>query len=157
MKFLFNYIEEELSDSRVKALTFDLWSHSPIDKYYDEINKIYSPESPVMEYNGNTYLITEQDAIAGRGGMDEGSPHTFIVTKLNRVNFIDKVVEEEDRPRPVENPDFSVLISQLENTMDRIVNGDYHEDNDDDHYCWEEAMTAVYGEDVWDWWRKNTR
>lgn len=97
-------------------------------------------------------MITHHSATSGRGGMDQGSPETFIIKKIEKVVDITKKMQ---RPHPVENPDFSKLIKNLENRMDDIVNDKYHDDDDDFYYVWEEAMKAVYGKDVFDWWNKN--
>ena len=54
-----------------------------------------------------------------------------------------------DRPAPLENPDFSRLLKTCEAVMN-----DYERDGrskDNGHYIYEEAMQAVYGDNVFEW------
>jgi hypothetical protein len=114
--------------------------------------KFYDPNAPVVRYEDVTYLITFHAATNGMGGMDEGSPETFNIKKVEPIVDVTKSIQ---RPHPVENPDFSGVIKQLEETMDEIVAGTYHSDNDDKQYIWEEAMTIVYGKDIFKWYNEN--
>lgn len=59
-------------------------------------------------------------------------------------------------PPMVSDPDWSGVIATAKSVVDEILNGSYHEDNDDKHYMYEEAMQAVYGKDFFDWMNANT-
>lgn len=151
MNKLFEYIEKELLSSNNVSL--DTWGNQTRTAHYENMVNIFNSDAPVMEYEGNYFIVTSHAATNGMGGMSEGSPHTYIIKRfdMNKVNHI-----KSDRPMPLENPDFTSLIKNLESTMDQVVSGDYHEDNDDSYYLWEDAMKAVYGEKVFNWWNKNT-
>ena len=148
---LFEYIERNLKMSN--TISLDTWGDDERTKYYHEMVKFYDPNAPVVKYEGVTYLITHHGATSGHGGMSEGSPETF---NIKKVEPIVDVTKEVQRPTPVENPDFSSLIEILEESMNEIVAGSYNSNNhDDEHFVWEEAMQAVYGDDVFDWWKAN--
>jgi len=59
------------------------------------------------------------------------------------------------KPKPLENPDFSGLKRQVEEHLDSIANKTDRED--DDHYIYEAAVTAVFGNDVWTYINKQRR
>jgi len=54
-----------------------------------------------------------------------------------------------DKPTQLKEPDFEELKKQCQAYIDYVASDDYHEDNDRDHYIFEEAMEAVFGKDVW--------
>jgi len=59
--------------------------------------------------------------------------------------------EEEKRPKPVKNPDWSKLIAACKLIITEYETGDT-EDSNLPHYIYEEAMIAVYGgRDVFKW------
>ena len=149
MDKLFEYIERNLKMSN--TISLDTWGSDERTKYYHEMVKFYDPNAPVVKYEGVTYLITHHGATNGHGGMSEGSPETFNIKKVEPIVDITKEVQ---RPQPVENPDFSRLIKQLEENMDNIVKGNYSDD-DDDHYAWESLMQCVYGKDIFNWYNEN--
>ena len=149
---LFEYIEKKLIMTNNTSL--DTWGDDERTKFYHEMVKFYDPNAPVVRYEDVTYLITYHGATNGHGGMSEGSPETFNIKKVEPIVDITKTVQ---RPHPVENPNFSTLIGNLEETMDSIVDGTYHEDNDDTQYVWEDAMKEVYGKDVFDWFNENIK
>lgn len=52
-------------------------------------------------------------------------------------------------PHPLEKPDFSVIVKMAENYIkDLQFEEFYDEDNDKDHWFYEEAMKAVYGPNI---------
>ena len=56
-----------------------------------------------------------------------------------------------NKPNQLDNPDLNSLREICQEYVDFIDNDDeYHEDNNYDHYIFEEAMTTIFGEDVWD-------
>ena len=55
----------------------------------------------------------------------------------------------------LKNPDFSKMVNILEEAMTEIQNGGYIKD--EKQFVWEEAMQAVYGKNVFDWyWKMKT-
>lgn len=61
---------------------------------------------------------------------------------------------DSSRPLPVPDPDWSRLIAHLEDGMKGVV-GTGNPGKDFQHYVFEEAMAALYGPDVWDWWNRH--
>jgi hypothetical protein len=53
---------------------------------------------------------------------------------------------QDREPKLLKTPDFSKLIKACEEVISAG-----HNDNDFKHSIYEEAMTALYGEDVFDW------
>jgi len=54
------------------------------------------------------------------------------------------------RPKPLPNPDLTDLIKVLEEGITvRSARGDYPKDHD--HWIYEAAVRAIYGEAYWDW------
>ena len=51
---------------------------------------------------------------------------------------------------------FTPLINIVRRHIDDIAAGNYHPDSDDDHYIFEAAVEAVYGKQIWRWYRENT-
>lgn len=72
-----------------------------------------------------------------------------------RKRFIDVEIGAPD-PIPVDERDWNEIEQIAESIVKEIQNGTYHEDNDYDHYMYDAAMTAVYGDKFWDWFNKNT-
>ena len=68
-----------------------------------------------------------------------------------------KAREAGERPRPLANPDLKRLIATTESHIESMETGEYHEDNDDAHYIYEEALKAVYGPKVFEWINKKCR
>jgi hypothetical protein len=146
---LFEYIEKELRENDIVDL--HTWGDETRTKFFHEMGKFYDSKSPIVKYEDVNYLISYEGAISGSGGMDEGSPETFTIKKIDEIIDITKSMQ---RPHPVENPDFAPLIKQLEENMNGIVKDNYADD-DDDHYAWETAMQCVYGKDIFNWYNEN--
>jgi len=76
----------------------------------------------------------------------------------------DELMEELERRKKMEatvpvlnkNPYLGDLMSMASGIVDEVVNGTYHEDNDNATYMYEEVMTMFYGEKFWDWFNENT-
>lgn len=64
-----------------------------------------------------------------------------------------KAKEAKERPQLVEKPDFSAVIKITEEYLSLLAT-DGSQDNDDDHYIYEEVMKALYGPKVFDWINK---
>jgi len=65
---------------------------------------------------------------------------------------------EEELPTPTiqDDIDWSKVIAYAKSEVDEVLNGEYHEDNDNAHYMWEAVMETVFGEDFFKWYNKNT-
>jgi len=56
-----------------------------------------------------------------------------------------------EKPKILENPDISRLVKICQKYMDFVDNDEeYYEDNDYDHYIFEEAMSTLFGKRVFD-------
>jgi hypothetical protein len=56
-----------------------------------------------------------------------------------------------EKPKVLENPDISRLVKICQEYMDFVDNEEeYYEDNNYDHYIFEEAMATIFGERVFD-------
>lgn len=71
---------------------------------------------------------------------------------LEELEIRKKQKAELERPKPVQNPDFSALIKTCEGMIEECARGE--RDDDTSHYIYEAAMTAVYGNKVFDWMNK---
>lgn len=83
---------------------------------------------------------------------------------MNITDFSMEELEEElerrkeaqnTRPQIKNDVKWAKVIVMAEDIVNRVASGDYHEDNDDAHYMWEEVMTALYGNDFFEWFNKN--
>lgn len=64
-----------------------------------------------------------------------------------------KAKEEAARPKPVDNPDFGILLDQCAEYIKQLsASGYYDEDLKD--YVFEAAVEAIYGRNIWDWARE---
>lgn len=54
-------------------------------------------------------------------------------------------------PQVLKAPDWSKVIKLAEARRDSVADGTHHEDDDNPHYMFEEAMKAVFGSDYFDW------
>jgi len=48
------------------------------------------------------------------------------------------------------SPDLTKLKNLVKDYVTYCSSDEYHEDNDYGHYIFEEAVTAFYGEEIWD-------
>lgn len=56
-----------------------------------------------------------------------------------------------EKPKQLENPDFTLLKDACQQYIDFIDNdAEYYEDNDNDHRIFESAMETIFGKEVWD-------
>lgn len=55
-----------------------------------------------------------------------------------------------NKPEPIEEPDLTSLRKICQEYIDFIGSEHYHEDNDYDHYIFEQAMNTFFG-DKWDY------
>jgi hypothetical protein len=56
-----------------------------------------------------------------------------------------------EKPKVLEFPDISRLVKICQEYMDFVDNDEeYYEDNNYDHYIFEEAMATIFGERVFD-------
>lgn len=68
------------------------------------------------------------------------------------IEELEKAIEEKKRQQktiqPVENPDFSDLIQTVKEQVEGTIKGE--EPKDGEHWIYEAAMTAVYGDDIFE-------
>ena len=50
---------------------------------------------------------------------------------------------------------FDPIINLCKRIIQEMIDGTWHEDNDDHYYAWETAMKCVYGPSVFNWINKN--
>lgn len=60
----------------------------------------------------------------------------------------------EAAPSPLKLADFSKLQQQVIDSVESVAEGGYPS-KDHEHYIYEAAMEAVYGESIWKWWNKH--
>lgn len=56
-----------------------------------------------------------------------------------------------NKPQPLQNPDFSELITLCQYHLNSIEKNGPNDDSDKEHYIYETALEAVFGQDVWQW------
>lgn len=76
-------------------------------------------------------------------------------------NALEKELERRNEiqgsaPKPIENPDWTKVISYAKSEVDDVIKGEYHEDNDNAYYMWEAVMETVFGKDFFKWFNSNT-
>ncbi len=68
------------------------------------------------------------------------------------IEDLEKAIEEKKRQQktiqPVENPDFSDLIQTVKEQVEGTIKGE--EPKDGEHWIYEAAMTAVYGDNIFE-------
>jgi hypothetical protein len=70
--------------------------------------------------------------------------------EIERRQKIEKV------PRKQDNIVWDSVVQSALDRRDRVASGEYHEDNDDAYYMFEEVMTAVFGKDYFKWENEQT-
>ena len=63
----------------------------------------------------------------------------------------------EEIPQLLKKINWEPVITEAISRRDSVVNGDYHEDNDDAHYLFETVMEAVFGKYYFDWENEETK
>ena len=63
-----------------------------------------------------------------------------------------RAAEEQSIPVPKPNPDFKELINACRSHISDIARTEH--DDDTEHYIYEAAIEAVYGDEVWKWINK---
>lgn len=61
--------------------------------------------------------------------------------------------KQKEKPKQLENPDFSRLREYCQEYIDHLDKNGY-EDDDIQHYIYEEALQAIFGRDVFGWINK---
>lgn len=51
---LFEYIKKSLET--LSSVSLDTWGDEERSKFYHEMSKIYDPENPVVNYDGDIYI-----------------------------------------------------------------------------------------------------
>ena len=62
--------------------------------------------------------------------------------------------KERESIKPLDVVDLKPIIKIWADYVEFLSSGDYHEDNDFEYYVYETTLTAVYGDQFWDWKRK---
>lgn len=65
--------------------------------------------------------------------------------------------EEEAKreiPQPLPVINTKAMVEFALSVRDSIVDGTYHEDNDNDHWAYEVVMETVFGKAYWEWHNK---
>ena len=65
--------------------------------------------------------------------------------------------EANKPPEPLTRPDFSAIIKLAQDMVAERAKPDYCDDNDNDHWCFEAVLTAIYGNKIWDWWNREVQ
>lgn len=57
------------------------------------------------------------------------------------------------KPKRLESPNLENVYSLIEQLLDKYGTDEYHDDlqSDYEHYIYEEVMTALYGDAVWEY------
>ncbi len=76
-----------------------------------------------------------------------------LLKELERRKFIK---EKGSIPIQLNNVDDKTIRSYLASIVEEIVDGRWHEDNDDEHYLYELLFTLYYGPEFWTWFNKTT-
>jgi len=78
-------------------------------------------------------------------------------TEEELINELEKRKLNKTRPQlKKDNIDLSGVISQAEHIINSVVNDTYYEENDNPQFIYEAVMTALYGDDFFEWFNKNT-
>lgn len=64
--------------------------------------------------------------------------------------------KKDEAPQVKENIDWTSVINDAISRRDSVIEGSYHEDNDDAQYMFEAVMQAVFGEDYFSWENEET-
>ena len=83
MNNLYRFIKKGLADSTTKSISFSSWNSGETSNpvWINHLLDFYK-KCPVFYIDDDPYLIKFSPSTTGRGGMDEGSPETITVTKL---------------------------------------------------------------------------
>jgi hypothetical protein len=54
-------------------------------------------------------------------------------------------------PTPLPEPNMALLIESIRHEVEYVEEHGHHH-KDGDHHIFEEAMEAVYGPDIWEWY-----
>lgn len=71
-----------------------------------------------------------------------------------QLEIAERLKEKNKKPEPVTNPDWSRLISYLQEGVTSVSEEKYAP-KDFEHYCFEIALETVYGKDIWKWWNSH--
>lgn len=67
----------------------------------------------------------------------------------------DAPVEKVGLPEPLPEVDYQPVYDLAVSLVEKRGGPDYCDDCDDDHWCFETVMEAVYGKGIWNWWNKS--
>ena len=61
--------------------------------------------------------------------------------------------EADSAPEPLVTPDFTGIVELARSMVKQ--HADDHGDRDNDHWCFEAVLRAVYGDSIWKWWNSH--
>ena len=77
-------------------------------------------------------------------------PLSEATTEELKAAFAKAQWEARPKPKPKEDINWDSVIARCVSYIDTLAKHKY-EEKDHTHYTWEEAMRAIFGNDVWDW------
>jgi hypothetical protein len=78
------------------------------------------------------------------------------LTKAGTKELHDEIARRKRvRPVPIIVPAFGPLFRMITEEVDKMADTGKPHDDDFEHYCYEEAMKAVYGKDIFTWINKH--
>jgi len=80
----------------------------------------------------------------------------YTTKDLEKVVADRKAAEAElNKPVPLKNPDYRSILASAIKHIDYVASDDYCDDNDEEHYMYEDVMKAIFGNNVMDWISKH--
>lgn len=70
------------------------------------------------------------------------------IVRVEQIEHVEYIEYTVPKPEPIDQPDFSRLISMCQNYLEALEAGTHSDDYD--HYIYEEALAAVFGRNVFD-------
>lgn len=62
--------------------------------------------------------------------------------------------KDNEKPKPLSNPDFDVIVAMLEEGLNNIATYG-HPGKDFEEQLFQQVVEIVYGNAVWKWWSRN--
>ena len=56
-----------------------------------------------------------------------------------------------EKPKMLEVPNINLIRQSVQEYIDYVDSAEYCEDNDREHYIFEDAIVAFYGNKIWKW------
>jgi hypothetical protein len=78
----------------------------------------------------------------------------YTTEHLKKVVADREAAEEEAKhalPVPLKKPHYGRILASVERHIKYLASADYHDDNNEVDYIYEDVMKAMYGNDIFDW------